>query len=379
MGNPFYFRELPLSAVFCNRQKEIKDLVSHALNSANVVLSSPRRYGKTSLVKRVQEELAGTGTVRVYVDFFGITSTEDIASRMAARLYAFCYVDESLFKKAMRFLSFWRPVIRPEPEYGLSISVEATAKKPGLELLEELLEGLGRFMADHDKKFHIFLDEFQEISELGESLQIEGIMRSHIQRHNQASYFFVGSRRRILMEIFNERKRPFYQSAINYNLPPLPLEECVSFIIDQFKSGGKICPEPIARRVAEKLNGYAYYVQRIPYCIFEVSGDEITDDDYMEGFALAMSEERPFYEAMLRALTPNQINLLAAVAAEPTDKPYSARYMAKHQFGSVGGVQVGLKKLLDQDYIQEHKGVFEVVDPVFSIWLRHFRFRGIEQ
>ncbi|MGQ9570783.1 MAG: hypothetical protein ACUVUQ_08085 [Thermodesulfovibrionales bacterium] len=98
------------------------------------------------------------------------------------------------------------------------------------------------------KGFHVVIDEFQEVAELRESLQIEGIMRFHIQTHRNASYFFVGSRRRILSEIFNERKRPFYRSAINYPLCPLPLDESTNFIVEQFKRGGKTCPEEIAKK-----------------------------------------------------------------------------------------------------------------------------------
>jgi len=55
------------------------------------------------------------------------------------------------------------------------------------------------------------------------------------------SYFFVGSRRRILLDIFNEEKRPFYKSAINYALGPLPKKEALAFIIERFSAAGKTC------------------------------------------------------------------------------------------------------------------------------------------
>ena len=104
---------------------------------------------------------------------------------------------------------------------------ETTAAKNGIELLDETFGLFGAFMNDHGSGFHIVFDEFQEISELRESRQIEGILRSHIQTHENASYFFVGSRRRLLLEIFNEQKRPFYKSAINYALGPLPKDEAI--------------------------------------------------------------------------------------------------------------------------------------------------------
>jgi len=371
--NPFYFRELPLTAPFCDRQKEMEELISHAKNKANVVLFSPRRYGKTSLVKRVQNELGEPGIVTLYIDFFGVNSVEDVAARSASRLYSFCHKDNSLFKKAMRFFSSWRPVIRPDPEYGMSLTVESIAGKRGMELLEDVLLGFGKFIHEHQNGFHIVIDEFQEIAELRESLQIEGIMRSHIQTHRNASYFFVGSRRRILSEIFNERKRPFYRSAINYPLAPLPVDEAAAFIVEQFRHGGKNCPQEIAKRVAERVRGYPYYIQRVPYSIFEISGEKISEDDYTRGFIKTITEERPVYEAMLQVLAPQQIKLLSSLAEEPTDKPYSAGYMAKYNLGSIGGVQGAIKKLIDLDYIEKVNGVLQVVDPLFSIWLRHLK------
>ncbi|MDP3029131.1 MAG: hypothetical protein Q8O04_06490 [Deltaproteobacteria bacterium] len=351
----------------------MEELISHAKNKANVVLFSPRRYGKTSLVKRVQNELGEPGIVTLYIDFFGVNSVEDVAARSASRLYSFCHKDTGLLKKAMRVFSSWRPVIRPDPEYGMSLTVESIAGKRGMELLEDVLLGFGKFMQEHQNGFHIVIDEFQEIAELRESLQIEGIMRSHIQTHRNASYFFVGSRRRILSEIFNERKRPFYRSAINYPLAPLPVDEAAAFIVEQFRHGGKNCPQEIAKRVAERVRGYPYYIQRVPYSIFEISGEKISEDDYTRGFIKTITEERPVYEAMLQVLAPQQIKLLSSLAEEPTDKPYSAGYMAKYNLGSIGGVQGAIKKLIDLDYIEKVNGVLQVVDPLFSIWLRHLK------
>ena len=87
LKNPFYFRELPTDGPFCNREDEQKELVSHAQSLANVVLYSPRRLGKTSLIKRVQKDLAGEGAVAIYTHFYGVTSVEDVAARLAKAVF----------------------------------------------------------------------------------------------------------------------------------------------------------------------------------------------------------------------------------------------------------------------------------------------------
>ncbi|MBP7526912.1 MAG: ATP-binding protein [Syntrophorhabdaceae bacterium] len=374
MRNPFYSTELPLTAPFCDREKELKELTSHAVNRANVVLYSPRRYGKTSLVKRVQAKLAQEGAIAVYVDFFGVDSVETMAQRLATVLYSHYSKDMSLLRKVALALSSWRPVIRvsPDADTGFMITAEPTVRTNGMDLLHETLSQFGKFTQDHKKGFHVVFDEFQEIIQLPDSLKIEGVMRSHVQGHSNVSYFFVGSRRRLLMDIFNGSKRAFYKSAINYPLPPLPKEEAITFIVERFLAGGKKCPEEMAEQIFDLVGGYPYYVQKIPYAIHEVAeGDVITHNDLTRGLEQVHEDEKPVYESYLQAISPVQIRLLGAIADDPTASPYSMEYMGKHHLGSVGGVQGALGKLVGLDYIErDARGTYRVVDPVFTLWLR---------
>ncbi|MEW6556997.1 MAG: ATP-binding protein [Elusimicrobiota bacterium] len=206
MKNPFYLKPLPLNVPFCNREKEINDLVKHAENFTDVVFSSPRRYGKTSLIKRVQDILNKKGMITVYIDFYGISCIEDVSAKLTSGLYSVIYKKESLFKKTIKFFSGLRPVIKPDPETGIAITVEIARGKTGTQLLEETMKGFSEFLESSKTSCNIALDEFQEITELKESKTIEGIMRSYIQQQQNVSYFFIGSRRRILSDIFNDKK-----------------------------------------------------------------------------------------------------------------------------------------------------------------------------
>jgi len=351
----------------------LDELVSHALNRASIVLFSPRRYGKTSLVRRVQERLQKEGLLTLSIDFMGIDSVDDLAARVASRLYAYSYKKEALFKKVMRFVTTWRPVVRPDTEYGVSLSVEKVSQRRGLDLLSDTLENFGAFIAESKEVAHVVFDEFQEIVELPQSVQIEGILRSHIQTHSNASYFFVGSRRRVLNDMFNMRKRPFYRSSINYPLAPLPLDESIFFLIEQFKRGGKVCPEPIAKKIIERAEGYPYYIQRLPYSIYEVSEKRINENDYHQGFQKMLDEEATIFEAMIHGLSIQQIKLISALAQEPTEKPYSVSYMVTHGLGSIGGVQGAMKRLLELDYIERRNNTLRVVDPIFGVWLNRLK------
>ena len=370
--NPFSLKEISIEEPFCDRKTEIKELTSHALNYANIVLYSPRRYGKTSLVKRVQKATEEHGIITIYADFFGVSNIETVASKFATYLYSYCHHDENLFKKAIRLMSIWRPVIKPDPEMGVIITAEPTTQMSGLKLLEETFSLFGKFIKEHPPGFHIVLDEFQEITDLHESKQIEGILRSQIQTHTNVSYFFVGSRRRILLDIFNEEKRPFYKSAINYALGPLPKKEALAFIVDRFSAAGKTCSSQIASRVYDKVQGYPYYLQRIPYSMHEISGKILKSEDYERALGEVLQEGKPFFEAKLERLYPVWKQLLYALAREPVTSPLSTTYLRRHNLSSPGSVQPALKNLIALDYVEkrEENGRYHIVDPIFDLHLK---------
>lgn len=224
----------------------------------------------------------------------------------------------------------------------------------GIELLDKVLEDLGEFIRDESGGVHIIFDEFQEITEI-KDMSVEGVLRKHIQEH-QASYFFVGSRRRILLDMFNKRSRPFSQSAIMYPLDPLPHDELCSFLIDQFGKAGKKCPESLAEKIADKVAHYPYYAQFLPYYVFEASGRTVKEEDVETVFEKLLASERYGYEAIVQGLTGPQITLLRALANDPDARILSAEYMGRHKL-TIGCVQYARDKLEALNLIEKHDNV----------------------
>lgn len=373
MANPFTMRVIKPDSPFCNRDEALRELSRHAANQANVVLFSPRRFGKTSLVKRIQAQIEKEGFLTFYTDLFMVTSINEVAERIAKNVYATLHKRESLLRKGARFLktfTAFRPVLKPSPKDGFTLSVEPySASVPGKELLEKVLEELGLFIQKEQARVHFVLDEFQEITELKES-GIEGLFRNHIQNH-PASYFFVGSRRRVLLDIFNQRNRPFYQSAIMYPVKPLPHDELTSCLIERFAAEGKKCPQGVAAEISQRTDQYPYYVQALAYNVFDLAGKNITLEDVDTAFERLLSSERYAYEALVQGLTGIQTALLRALASTPDARILSSDFIARYRL-SVGGVQSAQKKLVELDLIEKHDDVWRVVDPVFAVWLARF-------
>lgn len=371
MANPFYLQEISADAPFCNRVKELKELQSYAKAKAKVVIYSPRRYGKTSLVKRVQKNLSKKGAIIIFADFFGIASVDDVAARLAKAVFAVTHKNAPLWKKAVRAIKSFRPVLKPEMDGTFTLSVEPSSiGRTGLSLLEDTMASLGEFIQSNKNVLvHIALDEFQEIVVLKEALKIEAIMRTHIQQH-RASYFFVGSRRRVLLGIFNEQQRPFFQSAINYPLSLLPADELEKFIAKQFRAGKRKCAPEMAYKLASIVQYHPYYTQKLGFFVFEIA-DQVTGGAVNRGLERLLFSEKPVFEAIIQGLTSQQRLLLRAIAKEPTQKILASSYIRKHGLGSIGGIQHALRQIENLDLAEkdEQTGYWRLVDTVFAIWL----------
>ena len=367
--NPFVIHEIPVDGIFCNREKEIKDLIQFAKNGINVVLYSPRRYGKTSLVKRIQNKLNQENYYTVYCDLFGVTSVDDIAMKISKSLYKIVYKNENLFNKFMRILTQFKPTLQPDPYGGMSISVTKSTSLFGADLLEDVMESLSKIIKDKDMNLQIVFDEFQEITEVANSHQIEAILRKHIQSFN-ISILFVGSRRRVLLDMFSNVNRPFYQSAHIYGLKALPFKELSQFIKKQFELNNKAFPAELIQKVLDTTNCHPYYSQKYCYFVFDLTEKVVTEKILHSAFNEMLLSEKPIFEVTMQGLASKQIKLLITLAIESTSSPFSTEYMRKHDLGSIGSIQNSLNKLQSLDLAEKKdSGKWEVVDPIFKFWL----------
>lgn len=366
--NPFSLKVVTNPELFCNRNEELAKLESYADSNSNVVIYAPRRIGKTSLVHQVQQRLREKGYLTIYIDLFGLSSADHIAKRIAKGIYKALYDHKSLMQKAAGIIKSHRPVIRPD-ETGFSITAElAGTHLSGSDLLDKTLEEVGTFIATRKKKTHIVLDEFQEITQLKDP-NIEGILRAHIQEQ-QAGYFFVGSRRRVLLEIFNQRRRPFFQSAVNFKLDKLPHDELVDFVVKRFESGNKKCAPKTAVEIARRVEDHPYYCQKLAFFCYELAGTTVQVSDVHQGIEELIQGETPVFEAVLQGLAPRQIALVRAIAKDPSASIMSMDFITRHGLKSIGGIQAAVKRLTQLDLIEKKEDRWVVVDPVFAYWLK---------
>ncbi|HZX11266.1 MAG TPA: ATP-binding protein [Acidobacteriota bacterium] len=370
MANPFTIG-IARKDNFCNRQKELKDLTDFANSGQDVVLYSPRRYGKSSLVFQVFRELEKKGFLTVYVDLFPISSEADLISRFAASVIKGIGqgADPRTFKeRIMNLFSSLIPSFEVKPD-GLSISVKFDRSTKKEVLLDDLMKGMYNFVKRKKLRACISLDEFQEITELPESKSIEGILRSHMQLHKEIAYFFIGSRRRIIKDIFTDKNRPFYKSAFLYTLKDIPKHEFVNFLENKFKETGKNCPINRAEEIYDRTEGYPYYVQKLALLIWNLTEKIVTSEAVQRAYRLLLESEAADFEGIWNGLSLGQKSVLKAIANEPTAFPFSKQYLERYGY-SAGGAQKAIKALISKDLIQrDEENRYRLTDPIMAKWL----------
>ncbi len=374
-NNPFFVQEYFADAPFCGRQESLKKLTGYGRSLEPVVLFSPRHTGKTTVIKKVQKTLSQEGAICFYADLFGVASVEDLAARLVQAVFAETFSRETLFKRATRAITAFRPTgaYTVQDVQGVHIGIERVATQlSGLALLKDVLKSLGKFIRESVELVHFALDEFQEITTLPRSLQLESILRAYFHRH-AAAYVFLGSRRGVLCAMFTEQECPFYKAAALVPLPLLPENELTVLVREQFTDHGKACSPEIAQHLVAAVEGFPYYVRKLASIVFEYTDDEVTAQDVEKSFHLLLLDEQPRFEGILLGFAPGQIALLQALAKEPSKSIFAQDFIERHRLGSIGGAQGAKKRMLQFDIIEFRNQKWQIVDPVFAMWLNRSR------
>src|SRR3989344_8040144 len=165
MKNPFYFGKEVVGESFTNRKSEIKELLSDIEQGQNIIIYSPRRYGKTSLIKRVLGIAEERGILSFYLDLYPITNFQDFIEIYARALAG--AEPPSKFKEFIKVLGKLIPKLLPKvsigPKGGLEISFdfEKIFKEKEV-ILDDLLEAAQKLAVKKGKSAVVVFDEFQE-------------------------------------------------------------------------------------------------------------------------------------------------------------------------------------------------------------------------
>ena len=258
--NPFQYANIVEGEYFYDRKEELLRIVQTLEGGNNLVLYAPRRYGKSSLVKKALKVLEDKGFKIVFLDFMSIYSRETfITNYSKAVVEQEAFSLEKTVKKIAGFLRGMVPSVSFDLYGNPSFSLNRIEGGKQEESLIDVIN-LPEKLAGKNERWIVAFDEFQEITTLnGESF--EKTLRSCIQHHQKVSYLFLGSRTHLLKDMFNNRTRAFYNAAMLMNIGIIDKRDSVDYLIKRFASDEINITKEIASYLVENVQGIPYYIQ----------------------------------------------------------------------------------------------------------------------
>lgn len=363
--SPFVY-ERPLGAgEIVDRDGEAGRLVAHALAGRVVRLVAPRRYGKTSLIGRVRRDAEEQGLLTVFVDFDGVVSAGDVATRLE-RAYA-DQLGEPLRKRVADFFL----------ASGLGLSLGAAGfsvtlqRDPGMNVspaLEALLDAPARAAAEAGRRVLVVFDEFQEILAVR---AVDGIMRSRIQAQDRTvAYLFSGSEPGMMRRLFEDRARPLYGQAVPERLGRLDPRDVAPYIEERFQRTGASAGGVLSSLLAV-ADGHPQRAMLLADALWAATPKGETAGHAAWAAALARVErdtDRELRERW-RALSANERRALRATVASG-GAPFRADALSAVDLPSGGAAERAVEGLIDRGELERiDRGRYRLIDPLFGRWL----------
>lgn len=371
--NPFVYGEKVSGENFCNRQQEIKELISEISSGQNLMIYSPRRYGKTSLISIVLKKVEEKGLIPLYIDLYPVMSNEDFV-RISLKYLSLVLslTSKNLLKKMKTFFK------RISPSLNLTVSEDGTpslginfAKTETLPAVEDIFNGFCDFVKEKKKRGVVVFDEFQQVGEL-EDTRIEKTLRGIIQNHREISYVFMGSKRHLIYDMFNNPGRPFYKSSAHYPLKRIDPKEFSVFIREKFLKSNLAIDEATAEYIVNSAETHPHYTQLLAHMVWEYASapGPIGIEQVDQAVDRILEREETAFSNLWDNLTLQQRKLLLSLSLKKgSDKIFSAEYIKQFNLSSVGTVQRGIKSLLNKGIIDKNGESIEINDVFLKLWL----------
>ncbi|MBF1499531.1 MAG: ATP-binding protein [Prevotella pallens] len=357
---------------FIGRERETKRLLDNFKGGINVILMSPRRLGKTSLVKHVCNKLDNKDIITVYLDIFGCKSEYDFYNKLTAEvLKQTASKSELWFEEAKEFLYRLTPKISfsPEPNSDFSISLGIT---PKTHTPEEVLQMAETIAIKRKKRIVICIDEFQQIGEMANSKQIQARLRTVWQHQKHVSYCLFGSKHHLMSSIFLHRSMPFFQFGDTISLNKIATENWVEYIVSHFADGKRTISRELAEEICKFTENYSAYVQQLAWLVFTLKeeGETVTENDVKQAENDLLATNDILFMQMIEPLSEFQLNFLRAIASGIKKDFGLSEVREEYNLGSYSNITRLKTALLERDLIEKQETEWVITDPIFAKWLK---------
>jgi len=378
--NPFVYGEVVPAAAFVDRVAELERLVADLSASQKVFLISPRRYGKSSLIRRALAAVSRSGALTVEVTVASFSSYVAFLEGYARALVA----AETRWDRARAWLreavrSASAEVRQAPDSAGGAVAVSFPGVRTDRDisrLAQEVFALPARLAETRGRKVVVALDEFQAIAGFNGG-SVEHALRAAVQHQRQVGYVFAGSEPSLMERMLGPR-RPFYKAGPVMRLDKIPAGEFAAFIDERFTASGMKPETGLGAAIVDLAGNLPYDVQRLAHETWDLvqaerrgrsrSARRATLDDLNAALKRLLAEQQMMFETVWQRLTLAQRAALRAVVVEPGGL-LSADVRTRHRLGGPSTVQAALAALVREDVIAREADRYSVVDSLFREWV----------
>jgi hypothetical protein len=375
--NPFVYGEIVPAASFVDREDELDRLTRDLLAGQKVFLISPRRYGKSSLVRDVMRGLARQKILTVEVTVAASSSYVGFLESYAQALIA----ADTPVGRLKRWTSDLLGAIHPELRFDADPNSGRTKFTIGFptvrsardtaRLAAEVFALPARIAQARKQRLAIALDEFQAITSF-DGGTVENALRAAVQDQRQVGYVFSGSEPSLMERMLGPR-RPFYKAGPVMRLEKIHPDDFAVFIDERFRGSGIRPEDGLGESIVDLAANVPYDVQRLAHetwdDVKEAGKKTAGLDDLHATLTRLLGEQHMVFEESWQRLTLPQRAVLRALVIEEGRELMSADVRARHRLPGTSTVQAALAALLRQDIIAKDSGRYVTVDSLYREWV----------
>ena len=354
MENPFVFGKAVEGVYFTDRTEDAKRLSANLTHGINTVLISPRRWGKTSLVKKVMGEMDNREIIPVFIDVFQCKSEYEFYHAFAT----------AVVRQTSSKLDEWVETVKM---FLANISPKDDTELDILQLPEKIAQKKG-------VRIVVCIDEFQQVADFSDSLKFQKKLRSVWQHQQNVTYCMFGSKKHLMENIFNDKCMPFYKFGDMMFLKKIPTDEWVAFICAKFRETGKVISEEQATRICEATENLSSYVQHLAWVVWYKSDKVVANKDVSDAIDDLLEQNKVFFQREVEQLSEHQLNFLRALANGVTSGFSRKEVIKKYRLESSANIQSVKKALLKKDLIDIDGQELSFNDSLFKLWLKRQQF-----
>ena len=369
MEKVFAFGKPVNGELFTDRETETKKLLANFTHGINTFVLSPRRWGKTSLVKKVAGLAASSQLKIVYMDILHCKTKEDflqvfgtaILSQTSGKIEEVLNTAKKVLSRVSLDVSFSPDVTQP-----FTFKFRMSDDDTNTEEILSLPETIG---TKKNIDIVVCIDEFQQISRFDQTDRFQAELRGIWQHQQRVSYCLFGSRKSAMEGLFDDTSKPFYKFGDIMYLKTIPLSYWTPYIQGKFEAVKKSISSDFCEKVCETVEYNSSYVQQLSWYILQNTETEVTEQIFNDSVNELVDQCSDVFETKTQDLPVYQMRLLRAISDGNKEGLFGKQIIREYKLGSSANVTIARKALLEKNLVEIDNGSLTLSDPVMNLWL----------